>query len=101
VSRLKAYDIPSAEDHRVELELQENLEASEKIMASLNESWEEKLTKTQKIHADREQALEELGISLNKDQALVGVHAPKRWPHLVNLNEVCMLREYFSWRRLI
>lgn len=57
-------------------------------MASLNESWEDKLAKTQEIHIAREQALEELGISLDKDRALVGVHAPKKWPHLVNLNEV-------------
>jgi kinesin family protein 1 len=57
-------------------------------MANLNESWEDKLAKTQEIHIAREQALEELGISLDKDRALVGVHAPKRWPHLVNLNEV-------------
>jgi len=74
--------------HFPELELQETLEASEKLMANLNESWEDKLAKTQEIHVAREQALEELGISLDKDRALVGVHAPKRWPHLVNLNEV-------------
>ena len=72
----------------IELELQENLEASEKLMASLNESWEDKLAKTREIHVAREQALEELGISLDKDRTLVGVHAPKKWPHLVNLNEV-------------
>jgi kinesin family protein 1 len=30
-----------------ELELQENLETSEKLMATLNESWEDKLAKTQ------------------------------------------------------
>jgi hypothetical protein len=74
--------------YTLELELQETLEASEKLMATLNETWEDKLAKTQEIHIAREQALEELGISLDKDRALVGVHAPKKWPHLVNLNEV-------------
>ncbi len=34
-------------------ELQEQLEQSEKIMSSLNESWEEKLTKTQEIQKER------------------------------------------------
>jgi kinesin family protein 1 len=76
--------------HLIELELQENLEASEKLMATLNESWEDKLAKTQEIHIAREQALEELGITLDNDRALVGVYAPKKWPHLVNLNEVRM-----------
>lgn len=56
-------------------------------MASLNETWEDKLAKTQEIHMAREKALEEMGITLNKDRTLVGVHAPKKWPHLVNLNE--------------
>lgn len=66
-------------------ELQEQLESSEKLMQSLNETWEEKLQKTQEVHKEREAALEELGITVEKN--MVGVHAPKRMPHLVNLNE--------------
>ncbi|PWN54268.1 kinesin-domain-containing protein [Violaceomyces palustris] len=72
-------------------ELQDQLEQSEKIMSSLNESWEEKLQKTQQIQKEREKALEELGISVDKDH--VGVHTPKRLPHLVNLNEDPLMSE--------
>ncbi|SPO31377.1 probable Kinesin-3 motor protein [Ustilago trichophora] len=71
--------------------LQEQLEQSEKIMSSLNESWEEKLAKTQEIQKEREKALEELGISVDKGN--VGVHTPKKLPHLVNLNEDPLMSE--------
>ena len=57
-------------------ELQEQLEQSEKIMQSLNETWEEKLARTQEVHIEREKALEEMGITVDKN--LVGVHTPKR-----------------------
>lgn len=66
-------------------ELQEQLESSEKLMQGLNETWEEKLQKTQEVHKEREKALEELGITVEKN--MIGVHAPKKMPHLVNLNE--------------
>ena len=49
------------------LELQDQLQASEKLMESLNLTWEEKMTKTAAIHIERERALEELGILIDKD----------------------------------
>ena len=64
-------------------ELQEHLETSEKLMQSLNETWEEKMHRTQEIQQEREKALEELGITVEKNN--VGVHTPKKMPHLVNL----------------
>ena len=64
-------------------ELQEQMEASEKLMQSLNETWEEKMAKTREIHKERERALEELGITV--DKGAVGVHTPKKMPHIVNL----------------
>lgn len=67
-------------------ELQDQLESSEKLMQSLNETWEEKMLKTQEVHKEREKALEELGITVDKN--MVGVHAPKKMPHLVNLVRV-------------
>ncbi|OCF33654.1 kinesin [Kwoniella heveanensis BCC8398] len=73
------------------LELQDQLQASEKLMESLNLTWEEKMEKTQKIHVEREKALEELGISIDKD--MVGVHAPQKHPSLVNLNEDPLMSE--------
>lgn len=57
-------------------ELQEQMEASEKLMESLNETWEEKLARTQEVQKEREKALEELGITVEKN--LVGVHTPKK-----------------------
>lgn len=57
-------------------ELQEQMEQSEKIMQSLHETWEEKLQRTQEVHKEREKALEELGITVEKN--LVGVHTPKK-----------------------
>lgn len=47
-------------------ELQDQLQASEKLMESLNLTWEEKMAKTAAIHVEREKALEELGISIDK-----------------------------------
>lgn len=64
-------------------ELQDQLETSEKLMESLNETWEEKMQRTQEVQREREKALEELGITVEKNN--VGVHTPKRMPHLVNL----------------
>ncbi|KAG0007076.1 kinesin-like protein Klp8 [Modicella reniformis] len=72
-------------------QLQDEVQASEKIMAELNETWEEKLRKTQEIQHERERTLEELGISVEKGQ--IGVHTPKKIPHLVNLNEDPLMSE--------
>ncbi|KAJ7896033.1 kinesin-like protein [Mycena olivaceomarginata] len=72
-------------------ELQEQMESSEKLMQSLNETWEEKMQRTQEVQREREKALEELGITVDKN--LVGVHTPKRMPHLVNLNEDPLMSE--------
>ncbi|KAF9057317.1 kinesin-like protein [Panaeolus papilionaceus] len=72
-------------------ELQEQMEASEKLMESLNETWEEKLQRTQEVQKEREKALEELGITVEKNN--VGVHTPKKMPHLVNLNEDPLMSE--------
>ncbi|KAG6830964.1 hypothetical protein H0H92_013676 [Tricholoma furcatifolium] len=72
-------------------ELEEQMEASEKLMQSLNETWEEKMQKTQEVQKEREKALEELGITVDRD--LVGVHTPKKMPHLVNLNEDPLMSE--------
>ncbi|KAH9853391.1 kinesin-domain-containing protein [Lenzites betulinus] len=72
-------------------ELQEQLETSEKLMESLNETWEQKMQRTQEIQQEREKALEELGITVEKNN--IGVHTPKRMPHLVNLNEDPLMSE--------
>ncbi|KZS92630.1 kinesin-domain-containing protein [Sistotremastrum niveocremeum HHB9708] len=71
--------------------LQEQLQTSEKLMRDLNETWEEKMLRTQEVQKEREKALEELGITVEKN--LVGVHTPKKMPHLVNLNEDPLMSE--------
>lgn len=54
-------------------ELQDQLEASEKLMTSLNLTWEEKMAKTAAIHVEREKALEELGITIDKHVSTIFV----------------------------
>lgn len=71
--------------------LEDQLEQREKLMADFNRSIEEKMEETRKIHVEREKALEELGISVDKD--MVGVHAPQKHPSLVNLNEDPLMSE--------
>ena len=57
-------------------ELVDQLQSSEKLMQSLNETWEEKLERTKEVQKEREKALEELGITVEKNN--VGVHTPKK-----------------------
>lgn len=45
-------------------------------MQGLNETWEEKMQRTQQVQKEREKALEELGITVERGD--VGVHTPKR-----------------------
>jgi len=72
-------------------EIQEQLAQSEKLYSDLNETWEQKLSKTEQIHKEREAALEELGISIEK--GFVGLSTPKKMPHLVNLSDDPLLAE--------
>ncbi|KAI7812516.1 kinesin-like protein KIF1C [Triplophysa rosa] len=71
----------------------ERLEETEKIIAELNETWEEKLRKTESIRQERESLLAEMGVSVREDGGTVGVFSPKRTPHLVNLNEDPLMSE--------
>ncbi|XP_066140161.1 kinesin-like protein unc-104 isoform X2 [Euwallacea fornicatus] len=64
----------------------DQLQASEKLIAELNETWEEKLKKTEAIRIEREAVFAEMGVAI-KDGNTVGIFSPKRTPHLVNLNE--------------
>ncbi|KAF4988956.1 hypothetical protein FGRMN_9429 [Fusarium graminum] len=72
-------------------EIAEQLSQSEKLLTDLNQTWEEKLLKTEEIHKEREQALEDLGVSIEK--GFVGLHTPKKMPHLVNLSDDPLLAE--------
>ncbi|XP_054851077.1 kinesin-like protein KIF1C [Eublepharis macularius] len=74
-------------------EAMERLQETEKIIAELNETWEEKLRKTEAIRMDREALLAEMGVALREDGGTVGVFSPKKTPHLVNLNEDPLMSE--------
>ncbi|ORZ11074.1 hypothetical protein BCR42DRAFT_454115 [Absidia repens] len=78
------------------LEIVDQLQSSEKLLANLNETWEEKLKRTESIQIQRERALEELGIAVHKNN--VGVYAPKKMPHLVNLNEDPLMSECLMYQ---
>ncbi|XP_021372883.1 kinesin-like protein unc-104 isoform X4 [Mizuhopecten yessoensis] len=71
----------------------ERLQMSEKLIAELNESWEEKLRKTETIRKEREAVLAEMGVALREDGGTIGVFSPKKSPHLVNLNEDPLMSE--------
>uniref|UniRef100_A0AAY4EQ92 Kinesin-like protein n=1 Tax=Denticeps clupeoides TaxID=299321 RepID=A0AAY4EQ92_9TELE len=66
---------------------------TEKIIAELNVTWEEKLRRTEAIRMDREALLAEMGVAMREDGGTVGVFSPKKTPHLVNLNEDPLMSE--------
>ncbi|XP_062559917.1 kinesin-like protein unc-104 isoform X4 [Armigeres subalbatus] len=71
----------------------DQLQASEKLIAELNETWEEKLKRTEQIRLQREAVFAEMGVAVKEDGITVGVFSPKKSPHLVNLNEDPTLSE--------
>lgn len=71
----------------------DQLQASEKLIAELNETWEEKLKRTEQIRVQREAVFAEMGVAVKEDGITVGVFSPKMTPHLVNLNEDPTLSE--------
>ncbi|XP_057193162.1 kinesin-like protein KIF1A isoform X2 [Triplophysa rosa] len=89
----------------------ERLKETEKIIAELNETWEEKLRRTEAIRMDREALLAEMGVAMREDGGTAGVFSPKKrkpqpvfidtvglfspneTPHLVNLNEDPLMSE--------
>ncbi|KAF1959111.1 kinesin-domain-containing protein [Byssothecium circinans] len=72
-------------------EIVEQLNQSEKLYKDLNQTWEEKLLKTEEIQKEREAALEELGVTIEKGS--VGLSTPKKMPHLINLSDDPLLTE--------
>lgn len=56
----------------------EQLKTSEKLMAELNETWEQKLRKTEAIRLEREAVLAEMGVAIREDGHTVGVFQPKK-----------------------
>jgi kinesin family protein 1 len=77
-------------------EIVEQMLSSEKLFNELNETWEEKLKRTEAIQIEREQALAEIGVTVAKNR--VGVYTPKKMPHLVNLNEDPLMSECLMYQ---
>ncbi|XP_077998680.1 kinesin-like protein KIF1A [Glandiceps talaboti] len=71
----------------------DRLKESEKLIAELNKTWEEKLRETEAIRLQREEMLAEMGIAVREDGGTLGVFSPKKTPHLVNLNEDPLMSE--------
>ena len=61
---------------------------SERLIAELNETWEDKLKKTEAIQKEREVMLAEMGIALQHDGGgmTLGVFTPKKVPKHMSLN---------------
>ncbi|KAI7880809.1 uncharacterized protein EV154DRAFT_428788 [Mucor mucedo] len=77
-------------------EVVDQLTSSEKLLANLNETWEEKLKRTEEIHFDREKALKDLGITIDKND--MGIYMPKEIPFIVNLNEDPLMSECLMYQ---
>ena len=58
-------------------------------MSAMSETWEEKLVKTERVHHERQQALEKMGISVQAS----GIQVEKNKFYLVNLNADPLLNE--------
>ncbi|XP_051919124.1 kinesin-like protein KIF1C isoform X1 [Hippocampus zosterae] len=93
VNHLPAGEAEVATETISKEEAAERLLETEKIMAELNETWEEKLRKTESIRLERESLLAEMGVSIKEDGGTLGVFSPKGTPHLVNLNEDPLMSE--------
>lgn len=48
------------------------------MIAELNETWEEKLRKTEEIRKQREDELREMGLATSEDGRTLGVFSPKK-----------------------
>lgn len=77
-------------------EVVDQLTSSEKLLANLKETWEEKLKRTKEIHLDREKALQDLGITIDKSN--MGIYMPKEIPSIVNLNEDPFMSECLMYQ---
>ncbi|KAI8639944.1 hypothetical protein BD408DRAFT_434717 [Parasitella parasitica] len=96
VSEFEIMDSSGKKKKMTKEEIIEQLQSSEKLLANLNESWEEKLKKTEEIHFEREKSLKELGITIEKND--MGVFTPKTIPFIVNLNEDPLMSECLMYQ---
>ncbi|XP_062520862.1 kinesin-like protein KIF13A isoform X2 [Corticium candelabrum] len=79
----------SVDEQKAIDDMREKLAISERLMAEMTMTWEEKLSQTERIHKERHKALEEMGISIQAGG--IGVESGKFY--LVNLNADPSLNE--------
>lgn len=70
-------------------DIHDKLTESEKLIKQVSQTWEEKLEKTEQIQSERQQALEQMGISIQAS----GIMVEKNKYYLVNLNADPSLNE--------
>jgi kinesin family protein 1 len=73
----------------------DQFKSSEKLLSEVNQTWEQKMSRTEAIHREREKALEELGVIVEKNN--MGVYAP-RSIHLINFNEDPLMTECLMYQ---
>ncbi|XP_046384192.1 kinesin-like protein KIF13A isoform X3 [Ischnura elegans] len=76
-------------DRKMRIDLHRQLTESEKLMKEMSQTWEEKLQKTERLQHERQQALEQMGISVQAS----GIKVEKNKYYLVNLNADPSLNE--------
>ncbi|XP_071441737.1 kinesin-like protein KIF13A [Hetaerina americana] len=88
-------------ERKMRIDLHRQLTESEKLMKEMSQTWEEKLQKTERLQHERQQALEQMGISVQAS----GIKVEKNKYYLVNLNADPSLNEllvyYLKDRTLI
>lgn len=84
-----------------DIDIHDKLAESENLMKQVSQTWEEKLVKTERIQNERQQALEQMGISVQAS----GIQVEKNKYYLVNLNADPSLNEllvyYLKERTLV
>ncbi|XP_075220928.1 kinesin heavy chain 73 [Lycorma delicatula] len=82
-------------------DIHEKISESEKLMKEMSQTWEEKLIKTERLQHERQEALENMGISVQAS----GIKVEKNKYYLVNLNADPSLNEllvyYLKERTLV
>lgn len=78
-------------------DIHDKLTESEKLIKQVSQTWEEKLEKTEQIQSERQQALEQMGISIQAS----GIMVEKNKYYLVNLNADPSLNETFPLFSLV
>ncbi|VDO45464.1 unnamed protein product [Haemonchus placei] len=89
VETLRMQISQTLKEHSETAELRERLAESERLVAQMNKSWEERLKETETLNKERQRDLAEIGISIESS----GIKVEKDRFYLVNLNADPSLNE--------